>query len=166
MSSCQKISRSLLLAVITLLGLAGSGLAAPQVSKCVVDGTLSYQSGPCPTDPVRRHPTVEELNAAEKKRRAAAAAAAASASVSAASASARSGASTSAAPVPAAPAPAAERELLPRLPAAEGFRCDGRQYCSQMKSCAEAKYFLAHCPGVHMDGDKNGIPCERQWCGS
>jgi len=33
-----------------------------------------------------------------------------------------------------------------------------------MKSCAEAKYFLASCPGVKMDGDKNGIPCEQQWC--
>ena len=45
-----------------------------------------------------------------------------------------------------------------------GFQCDGRQYCSQMKSCAEAKYFLLNCPGVKMDGDGNGIPCEKQWC--
>jgi len=46
------------------------------------------------------------------------------------------------------------------------FRCDGRTYCSQMTSCAEAKYFLAHCPNVKMDGDHDGIPCERQWCPS
>lgn len=46
-----------------------------------------------------------------------------------------------------------------------GFRCDGRTHCSQMTSCSEAKYFLAHCPGVKMDGDRNGIPCEQQWCG-
>ena len=44
------------------------------------------------------------------------------------------------------------------------FRCDGRTYCSQMTSCAEAKYFLAHCPNVKMDGDHDGVPCERQWC--
>lgn len=44
------------------------------------------------------------------------------------------------------------------------FRCDGRAYCSEMRSCAEAKYFLAHCPNVKMDGDHDGIPCERQWC--
>ena len=44
------------------------------------------------------------------------------------------------------------------------FHCDGRTYCSQMKSCAEAKYFLDHCPNVKMDGDHNGIPCESQWC--
>lgn len=40
----------------------------------------------------------------------------------------------------------------------------GRSFCSQMTSCAEAKYFLGHCPNVKMDGDHDGIPCERQWC--
>ncbi len=45
------------------------------------------------------------------------------------------------------------------------FKCDGRAYCSQMTSCAEAKYFLKNCPGVEMDGDRNGVPCEKQWCG-
>lgn len=45
------------------------------------------------------------------------------------------------------------------------FRCDGRTHCSQMTSCAEARYFLRHCPGTEMDGDGDGVPCERQWCG-
>jgi hypothetical protein len=45
------------------------------------------------------------------------------------------------------------------------FSCDGRTRCSQMTSCDEAKYFLAHCPGVKMDGEGDGIPCEGQWCG-
>lgn len=44
------------------------------------------------------------------------------------------------------------------------FVCDGRKHCSQMTSCAEAKYFLNHCPMVEMDGDHDGIPCEMQWC--
>lgn len=44
------------------------------------------------------------------------------------------------------------------------FRCDGRKYCSQMTSCAEATYFLRNCPGVKMDGNNDGIPCEQQWC--
>jgi hypothetical protein len=44
------------------------------------------------------------------------------------------------------------------------FRCDGRTHCSQMSSCAEAKYFLNNCPGVKMDGDRDGVPCEQQWC--
>lgn len=48
----------------------------------------------------------------------------------------------------------------------QAFHCDGRVYCSEMTSCAEATYFLRHCPGVKMDGEGDGIPCERQWCGS
>ena len=44
------------------------------------------------------------------------------------------------------------------------FRCDGRTHCSQMTSCAEATYFLRNCPNTKMDGNNDGIPCERQWC--
>jgi len=49
-------------------------------------------------------------------------------------------------------------------PAAMNFRCDGRTYCSQMTSCTEASWFLKNCPGVKMDGNRDGVPCERQWC--
>lgn len=49
-------------------------------------------------------------------------------------------------------------------PPASGFRCDGRTRCAQMTSCDEARYFLQHCPGVKMDGDGDGVPCETQWC--
>ena len=44
------------------------------------------------------------------------------------------------------------------------FSCDGRTRCAQMSSCAEATYFLRHCPNVQMDGNHDGIPCEQQWC--
>ncbi|WP_412512168.1 excalibur calcium-binding domain-containing protein [Variovorax paradoxus] len=44
------------------------------------------------------------------------------------------------------------------------FTCDGRKYCSQMTSCQEATYFLKNCPGVKMDGNHDGVPCEQQWC--
>ena len=44
------------------------------------------------------------------------------------------------------------------------FSCDGRRHCSQMTSCAEATFFLRHCPDTRMDGDNDGIPCEEQWC--
>ena len=44
------------------------------------------------------------------------------------------------------------------------YRCDGRTSCSQMTSCAEATWFINHCPGTQMDGDRDGVPCERQWC--
>ena len=43
-------------------------------------------------------------------------------------------------------------------------KCDGRTMCSQMTSCAEATYFLKHCPNTKMDGDNDGEPCEQQWC--
>jgi hypothetical protein len=48
--------------------------------------------------------------------------------------------------------------------ASSGYQCDGRTHCSQMTSCAEAKYFLRNCPNVEMDGDNDGVPCEMQWC--
>lgn len=44
------------------------------------------------------------------------------------------------------------------------YTCDGRTHCSQMTSCEEAKFFLRNCPGTKMDGDNDGIPCERQLC--
>jgi cold shock CspA family protein len=50
------------------------------------------------------------------------------------------------------------------LDAPASFTCDGRTSCTQMHSCAEATYFLRNCPGTKMDGDDDGIPCERQWC--
>ena len=45
------------------------------------------------------------------------------------------------------------------------YHCDGRVYCSQMTSCEEATWFLRNCPGVKMDGEGDGVPCEKQWCG-
>lgn len=53
----------------------------------------------------------------------------------------------------------------PSTTSASNFRCDGRTHCSQMTSCAEATYFLQNCPGVKMDGNGDGVPCEQQWCG-
>ncbi len=57
--------------------------------------------------------------------------------------------------------------LLPgssKLPVPPDFRCDGRRHCSQMTSCREATLFLQNCPGVEMDGNHDGVPCEQQWC--
>lgn len=62
-------------------------------------------------------------------------------------------------------AKAAPAALAAGAPATtSAFRCDGRTRCAQMRSCEEATWFLRHCPGVQMDGDGNGVPCERQWC--
>ncbi|MBZ4195016.1 MAG: excalibur calcium-binding domain-containing protein [Candidatus Contendobacter sp.] len=41
---------------------------------------------------------------------------------------------------------------------ASSFRCDGRT------SCEEATFFLKNCSNVKMDGNNDGIPCEKQWC--
>jgi len=68
------------------------------------------------------------------------------------------------APVAAQTKSLADRLSLPARPS-QAYSCDGRTYCSQMTSCDEAKFFLANCPGTKMDGDGDGIPCERQWCG-
>ena len=44
------------------------------------------------------------------------------------------------------------------------FGCEGKRFCSEMKSCAEATYYLKHCPNTEMDGNRDGVPCESQWC--
>lgn len=44
------------------------------------------------------------------------------------------------------------------------YACDGREHCTQMRSCAEATWFIRHCPNTKMDGDSDGIPCEQQLC--
>lgn len=63
----------------------------------------------------------------------------------------------SAGPVPNAPGTAAiDAPLAP----ARAYRCDGRQHCSEMDSCAEAQYFAQNCPGTKMDGDRDGHACE------
>lgn len=128
------------------------GFAASPVHKCEVNGKVTYQSEPCPGGARTPHPTVEQLNAERKKKAAASAPAGTSAPVAATPRN-EERAQPAARP---APQPVAETKA--------GFRCDGRIHCSQMTSCAEAKYFLANCPGVKMDGDHNGVPCERQWC--
>ena len=47
----------------------------------------------------------------------------------------------------------------------EKYSCDGKIYCSEMTSCAEAEFYLRNCPGTRMDGDGDGVPCESRWCG-
>jgi len=44
------------------------------------------------------------------------------------------------------------------------FTCSGKTHCSEMTSCAEAKFYINNCPGTKMDGDGDGTPCESQWC--
>jgi endonuclease YncB( thermonuclease family) len=39
------------------------------------------------------------------------------------------------------------------------FACGTKRRCSEMRSCAEARYHLTEC-GLEIDGDRDGIPCE------
>lgn len=41
------------------------------------------------------------------------------------------------------------------------LQCDGRTYCSQMTSLAEARFLTRNCPNTKMDGNRDGEPCER-----
>jgi hypothetical protein len=50
--------------------------------------------------------------------------------------------------------------ITPTKVKSHNFSCDGREYCSQMTSRAEAEYFVRNCPNTKMDGDRDGIPCE------
>ena len=43
----------------------------------------------------------------------------------------------------------------------QNFTCDGRQYCTEMRSREEAVFFINNCPNTKMDGDGDGDPCER-----
>jgi hypothetical protein len=148
-----------------------SNVSAADIYKCTINGSITYQGEPCPTaEPPIKHPTVEQLNAERQKKLREVGGSAASAPASVPAATAGGGAPRSAKPGVAPGWPTLPEVARTRpagapvqLPVAS-FRCDGRIYCSQMTSCAEAEYFLANCPGVKMDGDHDGIPCEDQWC--
>jgi len=56
--------------------------------------------------------------------------------------------------------------LAERAKAGGRYKCSGKIYCSEMTSCAEATYYLQNCSGTKMDGNNDGVPCEKQWCGN
>ena len=116
-------------------------VAEAGIYKCSINGRITYQDDPCPSGQQRQMPTVEQLNAARKK-------------------------GTTAPSGTPWPLTATENAPLPlaKTPPRPVFTCDGRTHCSQMTSCAEAKFFLAKCPNTKMDGDLDGTPCEEQWC--
>lgn len=144
-TGCRWVLLAILLVTLFATGLSQAGT----VFKCTGgDGSVSYQSLPCPTGVQRQAPTVQQLNDARQRRLRQQAAASAPAA-------------TAGEPV-AVPAPLTA--ATPGVPAPPAYQCDGRTRCTQMHSCAEARFFLAHCPGVKMDGNHDGVPCEQQWC--
>ncbi len=58
-------------------------------------------------------------------------------------------------------------QFQPTAPPSYNWNCNGNLYdCTDFSSCAEAKGYLRACPGdpSHIDGDGDGIPCERGVC--
>ena len=145
--------------------LAQQAQAAAAVYKCVKHREVTYQSEPCPTPIRRTEPNIKKLNEERMKKlhetgttgKSAKSANDAQFSVKADD--------TSAAPMQTAKTSVTPTAATP-VKTSNAFKCDGRQYCSQMTSCEEAMFFLDNCPGAKMDnhGRGNGIPCEKQWC--
>ena len=46
-------------------------------------------------------------------------------------------------------------------PQAQSYVCGSKHYCRQMDSCAEAKFYWVNCSVKSLDGDGDGLPCER-----
>ncbi|MDE2370234.1 MAG: excalibur calcium-binding domain-containing protein [Burkholderiales bacterium] len=135
-----------LLATAMFLSCLASHRAMAQIRKCEVDGKVVYQQSPCPATERGTRPTAKQLNAQRREK---------------ALQSEQTSRTPSERPSGSSPPQVAQPATAKASPM---FRCDGRTYCSQMSSCAEAKFFLSNCPGVKMDGDHDGIPCEEQWC--
>lgn len=135
------------------LGLGGGVDAEAQVHRCTIDGTVTFQRDPCPTQGPRKPTSAADLNSVRP--------------VTPSDGKDRTGnwsvkdraTSHTASPSPGTATVGNGKSQAP------GFRCDGRTYCSQMTSCEEARYFVANCPGVKMDGNHDGNPCQKQWCG-
>ena len=147
--------------------LAQQAQAAAGVYKCVKHREVTYQSEPCPTPVRRTEPNIKKLNEERMKKLL---------ETGTTGKSAKSDndgqVSVKAGDASVAPTPSAKSSANPTLIAAppvkpaSTFKCDGRTRCTHMQSCEEANFFLSNCPGVKMDGDNDGIPCEEQWCGS
>jgi hypothetical protein len=62
------------------------------------------------------------------------------------------------------PQPEAEDRGGPAASPKGKYRCDGRTRCGQFHSCDEATWAIENCPGMEMDGDNDGVPCEDHLC--
>ncbi|MDE0055434.1 MAG: thermonuclease family protein [Gammaproteobacteria bacterium] len=51
-------------------------------------------------------------------------------------------------------------------PPTTSFACGRKTYCREMTSCAEALFYLRRCGLTRIDGDGDGVPCEKICRGS
>ena len=57
--------------------------------------------------------------------------------------------------------PAARAPTAATTSSSGGFTCAGKRYCREMTSCAEAKFYLTSCGVGSLDGNHDGVPCEK-----
>ena len=138
---------------------------AAAVYKCVKYREVTYQSEPCPTPIRRTEPNIKKLNEERMKKLLETGTTGKSTKSDNDGQVSEKADAMAAAPAQTAKTSVSSTTAQP-VKTTTTFKCDGRQHCSQMTSCSEAKYFLKNCPGVKMDGDNDGIPCEDQWCKS
>jgi hypothetical protein len=153
-----------LLAIMIAVLIAPLALeAAAPMFKCAIKGSVTYQSVPCPSSERSAAPTIEKLNADRQKKLSQGGIRPPVSSTSApdgdpSTTTGGTWSSSSGGKV------RPQATVAPIASPIDSFKCDGRIHCSQMTSCSEAKFFLSHCPGVKIDGDGDGIPCENQLC--
>ena len=58
-------------------------------------------------------------------------------------------------------APASPAISAPAATRSAGFTCGGKRYCREMMSCEEARFYLTQCGVRSLDGDGDGVPCEK-----
>lgn len=59
------------------------------------------------------------------------------------------------------PPAAAQAPRRDATPMSGTWRCGEKTYCTQMASCAEAMFHFQACGPRRLDGDRDGVPCER-----
>ena len=119
-------------------------LNAAEINKCVIDGRTTYQTQSCPAAGGSKLLTADKVAKTSSEQ--------------------GQPLQKSAKDIAARQPPSFNTATPSATTLKSQFRCDGRTRCPQMKSCAEATFFVKNCPGVQMDGDHDGIPCEEQWC--
>lgn len=59
------------------------------------------------------------------------------------------------------PHAAVPADIAPPAGASLGFACGSKKYCSEMASCEEAMHYLKQCGIRTLDGNGDGVPCEK-----
>lgn len=57
--------------------------------------------------------------------------------------------------------PSKQHVKAPQLIKKTDFKCGEKRYCREMLSCAEAQFYLKTCNLSRLDGDQDGVPCEK-----